>query len=505
MTDKKIKTKKAENRAAAPVLKRIFLSVFFLSAVMAQGTASAQPELKLPALKRVTLANGLKVILIEQHEVPIVNFRITVRAGSILDPPGKEGLANLTAELLRRGTTTRSADRIAAEIDFIGGLIDFEAEHDFAAGEGEFLTKDVEAGFDILIDLLRNPAFPIAEMSKLIKQEIDEVRQSKDEAENAISEYFNTFLFGTHLYARPPGGDERSLAAVRRPDIVAFYNSHYGPKGTTIVVAGDFESSRIERMISDKLSSWKGGRTQTAQQLPQPPIVKGKKLLLVDKPDSTQTYFHIGNVGVARTNPDRVGIELVNTVFGGRFTSILNDALRVSSGLTYGASSDFEMNGVAGPFTISSFTQNATTVQALDMALDVLKKLHTQGLTQEQLNSARNYLKGQFPPQIETGRQLSQLVAELDFYGLDEEEVNSFFSRLDRLTVEDANRVIRTYYPLDDIVFVLIGKATEIREKVKKYAPRIDEVPISRPGFGTTPAAHTRRPSRSGHGVSPSR
>jgi predicted Zn-dependent peptidase len=163
------------------------------------------------------------------------------------------------------------------------------------------------------------------------------------------------------------------------------------------------------------------------------------------------------------------------------------------------------MNSVAGPFTISSFTQNATTVQALDMALDVLKKFHAQGLTQEQLNSARNYLKGQFPPQIETGRQLSQLVAELDFYGLDEGEINSFFSKLDRLTVEDANRVIRTYYPLDDVVFVLIGKATEIREKVKKYAPRIDEVPITRPGFSTAPGAQPRRPSRSGHAHQPSR
>ncbi len=467
--------------------------------LLAVSPLSAQPELKLPPLKRVTLANGLKVILIEQHEVPIINFRIVVRAGSILDPPGKEGLANLTAELLRRGTTTRSAERIAAEVDFIGGLIAFQAEHDSAAAEGEFLTKDVEAGFDILVDSLRNPRFPIAEVAKLIKQEIDEVRQSKDEAESAISEYFNAYLFGTHLYARPRGGDEQSLVAIRRPDLVAFYNNHYGPQGTTIVIAGDFESSRIEKMISEKLSSWKGARTQTSTQIPQPQMAKGRKLLLVDKPDSTQTYFHIGNVGVARTNPDRVGIELVNTVFGGRFTSILNDALRVSSGLTYGASSDFEMNSVAGPFTISSFTQNATTIEALDMAIDVLKKFHTQGLTQEQLNSARNYLKGQFPPQIETSRQLSQLVAELDFYGLDEEEVNSFFARLDKLTVEDANRVIRTYYPLDDIVFVLIGKAAEIREKVKKYAPRIDEVRISRPGFGTTPVAQTRRPRKSGH------
>ena len=160
-------------------------------------------------------------------------------------------------------------------------------------------------------------------------------------------------------------------------------------------------------------------------------------------------------MGVARTNPDRVGIELVNTIFGGRFTSILNDALRVSSGLTYGASSDFEMNSVPGPFTISSFTQNATTEQALDMALDVLKEFHANGLTEEQLNSARNYLKGQFPPQIETGRQLAQLVAELDFYGLDEEEVNQFFSRQEKPSAELVH-FVSTLHPL-------AAKAAEVR------------------------------------------
>jgi zinc protease len=210
---------------------------------------------------------------------------------------------------------------------------------------------------------------------------------------------------------------------------------------------------------------------------------KGRKLLLVDKPDSTQTFFLIGNVGVARTNPDRVGIEVVNTVFGDRFTSMLNDALRVNSGLTYGAQSFFDMQRVPGPFAISTYTRNETTVQAIDMALDLLKKLHEQGLTEEQLRSAKAYIKGLFPTEIETTSQLAALLADLDFYGLDEREVNDYFAKVDALTVADAKRIIRQHFPQENLVFVLIGKAGEIKNAVGKYAQQVDTKQISQAGF----------------------
>ncbi len=218
-------------------------------------------------------------------------------------------------------------------------------------------------------------------------------------------------------------------------------------------------------------------------KLPESPAFTGKKLLLIDKPDSTQTFYHIGNVGIPRTNADRVFIEVVNTLFGGRFTSMLNNELRVKSGLTYGARSAFEQRKLAGPFLISTYTRNETTEKAIDMTLDVLKRLHEKGITEEELKSAKTYLKGQFPPRIETSDQLATLIAQLEFYGLDERDINTYYGKIDSMTLADAQRIIKQYFPADNLVFVLIGKRSEIQQVARKYAIGVDNKSINQPGF----------------------
>jgi zinc protease len=445
--------------------------------------AAAQQSLKLPPYKKAKLPNGLTLVLMEQKEVPIVSFSVVVRAGAAADPAGKEGLATTAAELLRKGTRTRTAEQIGAELDFVGGLLDFGATADRTEGRAEFLKKDLAAGLDLLSDVLMNPTFPQPEVDKLLKQSVDTVKQNKDSAREVIRTYFDAYLFAGHPYARPENGDERTLAAITRGDVAKFYEQHYGPQATTVVAVGDFDAAQMERALAEKFGAWKQRTPFAPAKLPEPATYKGRKLLLVDKPDSTQTFFLIGNVGVARTNPDRVGIEVVNTVFGDRFTSMLNDALRVNSGLTYGARSFFDLQRAPGPFAISTYTRNETTVQAIDMALDLLKKLHEQGLTEEQLRSAKAYIKGLFPTEIETTSQLAALLADLDFYGLDEREVNDYFAKVDALTVADAKRIIRQHFPQENLVFVLIGKASEIKNAVGKYAQQVDTKQISQAGF----------------------
>jgi zinc protease len=210
--------------------------------------------------------------------------------------------------------------------------------------------------------------------------------------------------------------------------------------------------------------------------------------LLVDKPDATQTYFAIGNVATAAGDPDRVAIRLVNTVFGGRFTSLLNEALRVESGLTYGAISAFDPRKAPGPFGIYSYTQNESTAQAIDMALQVLQKLHKQGITAEELASAKSYIKGQFPPSIETSRQLAQIIAINEFYGLDDSEINDLEKRLDAVTPAIAQQVIQKHFPSENLVFTLIGKSSDISTAVQKFAEKRDARVISEPGFWPPPA-----------------
>ncbi len=465
-------------------MKHFCILLSTLTALGLQAIAADNsPSLRLPPYTQTSLTNGLTLLLMEQHEVPLVSVSILVQAGSSLDPLGKEGTASLTAELMRRGTKKRSPEQVSEELDFIGAHLDFSASPDFVQGSAEFLKKDAAKALELLADVLRNPKFPGKEVANRVRANIDEIKQAKDEPQSVLGLYFDAFLFDAHPYGRPASGEEQTLAKIGRSDLAKFHEQWYGPATTTIAVVGDFDTKVMERAILMHFDDWKSKAAPPKEGLPVPAEVRGKKLLLIDKPDATQTFFMIGNVGVSRTDPDRVAIDAANTAFGGRFTSMLNNALRVEAGLTYGARSRFNMSKVPGEFAISTYTKNASTVQAMDMTLDLLKTLHRDGLTPAQLDSVKAYLKGQFPPRIETPDQLASLLTQLSFYGLDEKEVNDRFVQIDALTADDVKSAIRKHFPLENLVYVLIGKASEIGDAVKKYAPKMETRSITEPGF----------------------
>ncbi len=450
------------------------------------GVGAAAQSIHIPSHEKLVLKNGLTVLLLEKHGVPIVSFDAIVKTGAAADPEGQEGLASITAELLRKGTKTRSAQQFAADLDYIGGSFGSDAGADFTSVSAEFLTKDLGPGLDLFSDALLHPTFPQAEADKVLAQNIDGVRSAKDNPQQVLGEYYAGYLFGARSYGRAEGGDELSLKRIDRDAIVKFYDSNFAPGNTILAVAGQFNASEMRKKLEEVLGAWAAKKVPEAA-IPAAASVKGKKLLLVDKPDATQTYFAIGNVGTKVNDPDRVGIEVVNTVFGGRFTSLLNEALRVESGLTYGASSQFDSHREPGTFGMYSFTKNETTVQAIDLALQVLQKLHKDGITPEQLASAKSYIKGQYPPSIETSAQLARRIVQNEFYGLDDSEVNQLEARIGAVTPEVARQIIQKHFPDENLVFVLIGKASAIAPALKKYAEKQDARPVSEPGFWPPP------------------
>jgi len=465
-------------------MKRRLLILVIAAIAATVGPIAAQTgSLKLPAYKKVKLQNGMILLLMERHALPLVSFQVIVNAGPIADPAGQAGVASLTAALLRKGTATRSADQFSSELDFVGGQFNAGVTPDYANISADFMAKDLAKGLDLLADAMLNPTFPQEEVDKLVRQRMDGIKSAKDQALAVLPIYFNAFLYGEHPYARPVNGDENSLPRVTRDAIVQFYRAHYTPGVTTLAVVGDFDSAAVQKMISQKFGAWPSRPVQFVVTIDYPEV-KGKRLLLVDKPDATQTYYAVGNVGIERTNPDRVDLQVVNTLFGGRFTSMINSELRIKSGLTYGASSRFDQRKSRGPFLISTYTRTATTEKAMDLTLDVMRRLQEKGITQEELDSAKNYIKGQFPPTIETNGQLASQLAQLEFYGLDESEINDLYAKIDAMTLADAQRVIHQYFPLDNLTFVVIGKAREISPVVRKYAPKVETRSISEPGFG---------------------
>jgi predicted Zn-dependent peptidase len=278
------------------------------------------------------------------------------------------------------------------------------------------------------------------------------------------------------------GGDENSIGSISRDDITRFHESHFTPENTILAAVGDFSTAEMQDLIEEYFGAWPRRSTPDIS-IDEPLPVSDRRVLLVDKPDSTQTYFYIGNLGVNRTHPDRVPIGVVNTFFGGRFTSRLNTALRVESGLTYGAGSRFELREHAGPFLLSSYTRNDTTEEAIDLALRVLETLHEEGIAPSELESVKTYIKGQFPTRIETSDRLASTIAQLEFYGLDAADIDNYYAEVDAVSIEDVRRVIQEYFPLDDLVFVLVGKASEIESVVGKYGPTLDTKSIREPGY----------------------
>ena len=447
----------------------------------AQSPAPGQ-VFQLPEYKRVQFPNGLTLLLLEKHELPLISVEIALRSGSVADPPRKEGVSSLTASLLRKGTATRSSEQVSSELDFIGMQYNSEVDLDGAHLSADFLKKDTDAALGLLADILLHPTFPESEVKKRIAQEQDSIRSAKDEPREVIQFYFMKFLYGDHLYGRPSNGDERSLANISRDDIAAFYRTHYAPGNTIIAVAGDFDSATMQSKIEQTFGGWKG----KASPSPSVPVMKpisGKRVLLVDKPDATQTYIMIGNVGISSTNADRGYIDVINTLFGGRFTSLFNTELRIKSGYSYGAFSSFSELRAPGPFVMSTYTKNATTEPAIDKSLEVLGRLHQQGFSSDEIASSKTYINGTLPPRYETTPQLAHTLTILELYGITRDQFNQNLVQEQNTSLTDAHRVISTYFPSDDYVMVLVGKASEIQQIAGKYAPSVSAKKISDPGF----------------------
>jgi zinc protease len=463
---------------------KFLLATFLLGMVSTFALAQAAPAglFELPEYKRVQLPNGLTLLLLEKHALPMISIDIALRSGSVADPAGKEGVASLTATLLRKGTATRNSEQVSSDLDFIGMQYNTQVDQDATHVSADFLKKDLDTSLALLGDLLLHPTFPEDEVKKKVAQEVDGIRSAKDDPNNVMQSYFMKFLYGEHPYGRPPGGDERSLPTITHDDIAGFYRSHYTPGNTIVAVAGDFESDALQAKIAQAFGEWKG-KAPAAAAVPVAKAVSGKRVLLVDKPDATQTYFMLGNVGISSTNADRGYINVVNTLFGGRFTSLFNTELRIKSGYSYGAFSFFTQLRAPGPFVMSTFTKNATTEPAIDKTLEVMGRLHAQGFTAEEIASAKTYINGSLPPRYETTPQLARVLTGLELTGITREQFNQNLVKQQSTSEADAHRVIETYFPSQDYVLVLIGKASEIQKIAAKYSANVATKKISDPGF----------------------
>jgi zinc protease len=441
-------------------------------AALAQKPA-AEPKAfavyQLPEAKRVTLPNGLVLLLLEKHELPLTSVTIGLRTGSLLDPEGKPGVSSIVAEQMRKGTATRTADQLSEELDFIGMEFGAGSGPESTSVYGDFLSKDTGNALGLMADMVLHPVFPADELKKTIAQRQERLKTDKDNASFAVRQYYMATLYAGHPYARDLLATEASLGSITRQDVMSFHDRVYTPANAVIAVVGDFKSAEMEAELTQLFGGWKGA-APAAVNVPVMKPVTGKHVLLIDKPDATQTYFILGNVGLSETDPDRAAANLVNTLYGGRFTSLFNEELRIKSGYSYGASSYFEEFRTPGPFLMATYTKNATTGPAIDKTFEVIGTLHAHPFTEADLTSAKNYIRGTFPPQLETSPALAGQLVTNEVEGISREAFNRKLVDEQATTLAEANRVIDKDFPgKDNYVLVIVGKASEIGGLAAKY------------------------------------
>ncbi len=444
---------------------RIYSLIFTLCVALLSKQANA--NYTLPEYQKITLENGLTVYLMEQHEVPLIDVNIVVKAGAIND--SVSGLAYLTAENLLLGTTQQSKAEINTAVDFIGATISATAGTESSYLESSFAKKDQKTMLKLLKNIIITPKFAEDEFKKKKKQHLLALEQSKESPKSVINNYVKEMVFAQSSYNAVTTGNTHSIEKVKLDDVKSFHKKWYQPANSAIVVVGDFQSKKMLQQIKSLFSGWKNYSKLTPTAITSPKPLTSANVLLVNKDDAIESTFAISGIGIARNTPDLVGISVINTILGGRFTSWLNDELRVNSGLTYGARSNFSYYSQSGSFSISSFTKTATTVEAIDLALKTYYRLWEKGIDEKTLASAKAYVKGKFPPKFETSQDLSNLLGQMYSYNFDESYINTFEQQVNSLTIAKTQQLINEYFPKENLQTVIIGKASELQNVVGKY------------------------------------
>lgn len=416
-----------------------------------------------------TLPNGLRVLAVEDRRLPLVAASLQVLAGHAYAPPEKAGLAALTAALLREGTKTRSSQQIAASVDGAGGQLNATAGNDVATVSMAFLKSHAELGFELMADIAQNPAFAAEEIERQRQQVQSSLAVQYANAQYLAGAAAARAILGTHPYAWPGDGTPESIAALTREDLAGFYEKHYAPNRSWLVIAGDLSAEEA----FTRAEKWFGGwRRQGPADEPLPPAPAPQPhVLVIDMPTENQTQIAVGHAGIPRNHPDYIALQIGNQIFGGSFNSRLNMKLRANEGLTYGASSYFEPSRFAGIFEASTFTRTAKTGEAIRMLVDLMKEFRANPATEAEFEEAKAYLSGSFAIATEAASSVASRVLAAEVYGLGSDYWARYRERLERVTRAEVEAAVRRFLQPDRLAITAVGNSKAFVKDLEGYGP----------------------------------
>ena len=470
------------------VSSSVFPSVSFVLFLCVLGTAVAtaqtrtwpserppQPlaarEIKFPPYEIQTLANGLQVVAVLQHEQPAVSMRLLVRVGTSSDPRDRLGLAHLAASLLDQGTTTRSSQEMNDEVDFIGASMGAGAGTDLTLCNMVVMKDSFETGMRILSDMVRHPGFAAGEIERQRQQMLSGLQVSAEDPGYVADAVFDRLVYGFHPYGMPENGTPQTIASITRDDLLAFHSRHFLPNNAILALVGDVTAEEAFATAKKIFGDWEK-RDLPAQTFIDPPDPT-RRVIVIDKPDAVQTEVRVGHLGIPRKHPDYMAVNLAIRILGGEGSNRLHQVLRTERSLTYGAQANFEAHKQSGDFEAETNTRSEATAEVLRLIVDEFWRLQRERVSDRELDGAKAYLTGSFPLTIETPESIAMQVVNALFYGLPLDELQNTRERVNAVTPDDVQRVAKALLRPDRLSVVLVGNA-------KAFASQLNAV-----GFGS--------------------
>ena len=416
------------------------------------------------------LENGLQVELVPDHRFPFITASIGIKAGSTCEPTAKLGLADMTADMLTEGTETRKSKEIADQVDFIGGGLRASTDVDFTLLSASALSKYNDKLFDLMTDVLLHPVFPESELTLKKTNLVEVLAMKRSEPEFLVEERYHKVLFGDHPYgviAPTPA----SVASITRADVEKFHAEHYLPNEAVLVVVGDFDEAKMKELIEAKLAkAWKKGTLPVAT-MPAVPKQQGRRIYLVNRPDSVQSNIRLGNIAINKTDPNYFPMVVTNEILGGATQSRLFLNIREQKGYTYGAYSSLSARRLPGSFTAEAEVRTEVTAPSLEEFLYELDRIRNVKVTDKELKDAKSLMVGSFQLGLETQSGLAQRLLESKLYDLPADYLETYTAKVMAVTPEQIRTVARQMIDLNNIVISVVGDANKVQKDLEFFGP----------------------------------
>lgn len=426
-------------------------------------------KVKLPRAQEATLPNGLRVVLLENHKVPTFNMQMVVLSGGLADQPDYRGLAAFTASLIREGTAKRSSKDIAEQVDSLGATL--FANSGFSSITSTVnvsgLVENLDPTLEIFADIIRNPAFPQAEIDKYKTRTLASLQFQRSSPQFLAQEQFSKAIYGNHPAAivSPP---VESVKKLTTKDLAGFHSTYYRPNNAILTVVGDVTLKEIMPKIEKAFGDWQKADVP-AVNIPPAPAQSAARIFLIDRPGSVQTVLTLGTLGIERTDPDYFAVLLADRVLGGGPSGRLFLNLREDKGYTYGAYSGFGGGKFRGTWFSSSEVRTDVTEGAMKEFMYELNRLRDQPVAADELENAKRAIVGSFALSLEQPQALLQNIVTQKLYNLPADYWDTYPQKVAAITAEDVQRVAKKYIDMGHLQVVAVGDASKARDILAKY------------------------------------